>query len=281
MLPSPTVDAHELEAGLAAARERWPGVHVDATTLAAHLAERLPLESRSRASFVQRVPELALACACERGDSVAMRHFEAAFFGEVDAVAARVGWRTTASELRQVVREKLFFGGGAAKPKIGEYKGRGDLRRWVRVVAMHAAVSLERRRPREVLDEAALLLSVDLADDPELGYIKRVYRKEFASAFAEAFERLSGRHRSVLRYVLDGLPTERVAIIYGVNPATARRWVVGAREALLRALRSALMTRLGVGVRELESILRLIRSNIELRWTAGGAQPTLEPHRDP
>src|SRR5262249_41544036 len=90
------------------------------------------------------------------------------------------------------------------------------------------------------------------------------YRAEFEAAFGQAIGQLSFRQRNIVRYMLrEGLSVEKIAVLYGVHAATARRWVAAAREALLDAVRAALQKRLGVTATELESILRLVRSELD------------------
>ncbi len=54
------------------------------------------------------------------------------------------------------MRQRLFVGGGTAGPptspgKIAEYGGRGDLRRWVRSVAVRTCLNELRKGKREIL----------------------------------------------------------------------------------------------------------------------------------
>jgi hypothetical protein len=73
---------------------------------------------------------------------------------------------SASDELRQNVRERLFLGTPDAPPRIASYSGEGDLRHWVRVVAMRAALNLTRGPERVFSDEQALGRLPDVADDP-------------------------------------------------------------------------------------------------------------------
>ena len=119
--------------------QAWPGVTVDAERFAAYV--------RERAVDVERAPmaDLYLACACEAGDPAALAAFESHFMREVGVAAAKLRAAAgIADEARQVVRELLFVG----KRAIGSYAGRGDLRGWIRVIAMREVLRLcERTGP--------------------------------------------------------------------------------------------------------------------------------------
>ena len=48
-------------------------------------------------------------------------------------------------DVKQTLRRQLFVGDGAAPPKIAAYDGRGDLRAWLRVTSVRAALKLLRK----------------------------------------------------------------------------------------------------------------------------------------
>src|SRR5439155_20074789 len=103
------------------------------------------------------------------------------------------------------------------------------------------------------------------ADGVELAHMKRLYRAEFSRAFGEALKTLGVRERNVLRLrYVDGLTLEQVAAIHQVHPVTAARWQAKAIEAVMESVRAALMTRLSVDAGELDSILRMARSELEI-----------------
>jgi RNA polymerase sigma-70 factor (ECF subfamily) len=108
-------------------------------------------------------------------------------------------------------------------------------------------------------------LADDIALDPELAYLKSHYRELMQSAFADAVASLEPRQRLALRYQLvEHLNTERIGALFGVHAATARRWVALAREQLWNATRHGVMHRLGIRPAEFESIVRLVRSELDM-----------------
>jgi RNA polymerase sigma-70 factor, ECF subfamily len=261
-----------LACATSAARCRWPAFDVGDETFAAYLATRLSVsESLSPEVLEQRVGDLYLACACALGDPQAIVTFESLYFDEVDAVAARLNRKgARADDLRQHMRERLFLGSADAPPKVTGYSGDGDLRNWVRVVSMRAVLNLTRGSERGSSDESMLLKLPDLADDPELGFMKRLYRAEFDAAVSEGLRALSFRERNILKYVVtDGLTTLAVGSIYGVHRTTIKRWLAEAQQSFVGAIRASMMQRLRVNRAELESILRLVQSRIDLRLVEG------------
>jgi RNA polymerase sigma-70 factor (ECF subfamily) len=169
------------------------------------------------------------------------------------------------SDIRQAVREKLLVGGQARGPRLGDYSGRGALQSWVRVTLVRELLSERRRHQREiVLDDEALFEAATGEQDPELEHLKTYYRAEFRRGFREALEALPGRDRNLLRYhFLEGLSVDEIGVIYGVHRATAARWLVRVRESLEQGTLTAMMGALAVSRPEVESILRLIRSNLD------------------
>jgi RNA polymerase sigma-70 factor, ECF subfamily len=261
-----------LAAGVARARERWPELALDEVAFVEYATARLSPAALVAAGVLERIAEVYLAFGCSTGDARAILAFERTYFGEVDAVAARLEAKgIRQDDLRQHVRERLFLGSAEAPPKIASYSGEGELRHWVRVVAMRAVLNLTRGPSPEQSDEAALLLLPDLADDPELGFMKRHYLAEFDAAVADAHASLSDRERIILKLAMvDRLPSHAIGAIYGVHRTTAKRWLEDAEKALMSAIRKSLMERLQVTRAELQSILRLVQSRLELRLAERG-----------
>lgn len=267
--------AARLEALVSAARAAWPQIECDADRFLGFVAARLPDgDDWSRALEAAHTDALYLTCACAAGDAAAIERFEARYAAEIDIALASVALDSArAAEVRQQIREKLFVG---EAPKIASYTGRGDLRSWVRAVAVRAAISLLRRQKREVpVADPVLGALADPADDPEIAHLKDLYRGEFSRAFRDAFAALSARDRTLLRYKFaDGLSIDEIATIYDVHRATAARWLARIRERLLVETRKRLKASLQVGSSELESIVRLIQSQLDV--TLSGLWPADE-----
>lgn len=259
-VPAAEHDALEraLEAAIVAGGAAWPRVKLDADTFAAFLAEHAgwPLDG-------VRAEALWLTCACARGDAEAISAFERAYFAEIDAAAGQLGAAHLADELKARLRERLFTGARA----VAGYRGRGDPARWLRTVAARAAIDLL-RQSRDVPVE-------DLADrglpdsDPELLLLKERYGKDFKAAVREALAGLEPAVRSDLKlYYLDGVGLSSLAAMYRVSIATMSRRLARTREAVLASTREIMRQRLGIEAADVDSILRLIESRLELSRSA-------------
>jgi RNA polymerase sigma-70 factor (ECF subfamily) len=102
-------------------------------------------------------------------------------------------------------------------------------------------------------------------DDPELAYMKATYRAAFKAAFQEALESLQGRERTLLKQqIVDGLGIDELGALYDVHRATAARWVAAAREKLLVRTRRTFMLRARISSDECESIMRMVRSQLDV-----------------
>ncbi len=256
---------------LAAARAAWPDVEVPAERFVAYLAARLHDGDGDGADLGarlggMRVADLYLACACAQGDARALEAFERRCLDVVDTALATMKMsREAVQEVKQIVRRLLLVADGHP-PRIVEYAGRGDLRGWVRVTATREALRVLRRNRREVpLEAEALERAIPAGADAQLEYLKAVYRGEFRAAFRDAMAALSERERNLLGHQFsDGLTLDQIAALYRVHRATIARWLGRARTRLLRGTRAALRARLGVQVTELDSIMRLIESSLDV-----------------
>jgi RNA polymerase sigma-70 factor (ECF subfamily) len=244
---------------IAAARAARPGVPLDDAAFVRHLAERLP---PGRALDGVDPGDLYLACACAARVPQALEAFERAYLANAEAYLARIdGGTALVEEVRQILRERLFVG---AAPKIAEYSGRGALGAWVRVVAVRAALDLQRGKgARTASEEEAHALT--RAPDPELDYIKLRYKDDFAAAVRDALAALDRKERTLLRlHYVEGMNLDRIAVVYAVHRATVHRWITGAREALFDGARKRIAERLRLDESEFESLAALVQSQIDV-----------------
>ena len=175
------------------------------------------------------------------------------------------------AEVKQGLRKLVFVGeadkgGVPVPPRIAEYRGTGDLRAWLRITAMRAALKLLRKDGRETsASDDAVLEARSSADDPELAYMKAAYRASFRAAFQEALESLLPKERTLLKQqIVDGLGVDELGALYQVHRATAARWVASAREKLLTRTRRTFMQKARITSDECESIMRLVRSQLDV-----------------
>lgn len=215
-----------------------------------------------------RVAELALVQGCARGDPAALAAFEARHGPDLARIASRFAAPGLgADDAAQIVREKLLCG---PAPRIARYDGRGSLKNWLRAAAVRTLIDEARARRREPaipgLGADDVLAGLPCpGDDPALDHLRRTYRAEFKAAFAAAVAGLEPGERTALRYgYVHGLTADQLAVVYGCHRATAARKVAAARDALLAATRRALRDRLGVAADAIDSILRLVESQVEI-----------------
>lgn len=214
-----------------------------------------------------RTEDLELARACLRSEPEALARLEAEVIGSVGPTIGRIDpSEVFGDEVRQRLRIKLLIGEEGRPPGLRSYEGRGTLASWVHVVAARIAISLKRgdARRKETaeaeLDDARLDL-----EDPELSHIRGAYRDEFQQAFREALASLTPRERTVLRLrYLDGVNIDGIGRIYRVHRATVARWIVRARERVIEEIRRSVAERLDVSSSQLDSLLRLVKSDLEL-----------------
>jgi RNA polymerase sigma-70 factor (ECF subfamily) len=261
---------------VAEGRQAWPGISVEPRAIAVFIGRQLdPDGDADDALDGLRPGDLYLACACATGDTCAIYTFDKSVMREVDIALARMripGAR--ASDVKQLVRQRLFVtsapisvAGVAFHGKICEYAGRGDLRRWVRSVAVRTCLNELRKGKNEVLtDDDQLIANHTVGgDDPELAYMKRTYANDFKVSFGEALAGLGPREQTLLRYHhVDGLNIDEIGAIYRVHRVTAFRWLEKAKEQLVQRTVELLRAKLRLSPQELDSVLRMIRSQIHL-----------------
>jgi len=259
---------------VAEGRAAWPDLQVMARDLVEFVARQLTPDLADAALDGLRPADLYLACACAKGLPGAVAAFDRDYMREVDIALARMRiGPPRLSDVKQLVRQRLFVGGGTAGAptsagKITEYGGRGDLRRWVRSVAVRTCLNELRKGKREILVDDDNLIAqhaINPADDPEVEYMKRTYANEFKQSFAEALGQLGPREQTLLRYHhVDGLNIDEIGAIYRVHRVTAFRWIEKAKDQLVKATLDHLRARLKLPSAELDSVLRMIRSQIHL-----------------
>jgi RNA polymerase sigma-70 factor (ECF subfamily) len=114
-------------------------------------------------------------------------------------------------------------------------------------------------------DEQLLVAMPDDGDDQELRYMKELYRSAFADAFRAAIGTLEDRLANVLRhYYLDDMTLEQIGALYRVHKTTVMRWVNRAHGELESETKRRMVEHLDLQPREVESVLRLIQSGIQL-----------------
>ena len=247
------------------AQDTWADVSIPVGLFLEQLAESgvdLAADIAPRAA-----EDIFLASACGLGDDTALRHLERHYLSVVPAALAHMKLPAAmVEEVAQLVRSKLLVAAPGERPKIAEYASRGKLRGLIQLVSVRTAISLLRKQKRESpASEDRLLQLPTPGDDPELGYLKARYRRDFREAFADSVQDLTPRERNLLRlHLLRGVTLHALASMYSVHRATVVRWLAKAREKLFSGTRKRMRKRLDVDADEFDSVMRLIQSRLDV-----------------
>jgi RNA polymerase sigma-70 factor (ECF subfamily) len=233
-------------------------VQFDAGVVEAFVSERADSETLASS-------DIALAAACAAGLPGAHAAFDEVLT-EVDAAgAATSAMPDLVVEVKQLLRVQLLVPKDGKPAGIAGYRGKGPLRGWVRITATRELIRHKKKRQREAPLEARTLDALlSSGIDPALAALKAEYRHEFAVALREAITDLSSEDRALLRQqIVDDMSIDAIGAAFGVHRATAARWLNRARAALVAATHRRLADRLQLPVEQLESVIRLVSSQLD------------------
>jgi RNA polymerase sigma-70 factor (ECF subfamily) len=269
--PAPAPDDGALEQALArlleAARGAWPRLSISDEAFLRYVAERLvPAEPLPEQLAAIHAPDLFLACGCLQGEPAAMSAFDDRFITPLRRLAARArSPSASVDDVLQEIRARLLVARGEGAARLASYNGRGSLNAWVRVAAARLAIDLHRARSN---DEGSAPADAPIrapGDDPEIELLKQRYRPELETAFRATLAALPDRDANILRlHYLDGLTGEKIAAIYGKHPRTVKQWLAQARHTILRDTRRLLAGRLQLSASQLDAVLGLVQSQLEV-----------------
>ena len=155
-------------------------------------------------------------------------------------------------------------------PRIRDYAGRGPLRAWVRMDGDPDSDRSARARPttgHDVPLDDVLAFDGTGSDTPDRQLLVGQCRAELRPAFEEAVAELTPRQRNLLRqHFLHSLSIDQLAGLYGAHRSTCARWLDAARERLVRGTRRRLASRLGVPPGELDEIMQLVASRLDITF---------------
>jgi len=247
-------------------RGAWPDIGlVTLERFAGELARRLG-ETASLAVLGQLHHDIYLAVAASDGDLPAIAACERIGRREIEFAASKLrATPSQADETRSELGRLMFTSEGERECAIASFTGRGDLRGYVCVIVARALGRRIQRDRREVtLDDQVLdAFAPQLA--PEVALIREQYRPQVDEALRNAIAALSDRQRAVLRFhLIEGWSIDQLGERYGVHRATAARWLTGAREELGARIRGELAERLAIPESQVDSIVALVTSRIEV-----------------
>ncbi|WP_375773472.1 sigma-70 family RNA polymerase sigma factor [Archangium gephyra] len=249
----------------------WPEIKLDPEQFASH-AEAC---RQAGGAAPEHLADLYLAFAAARGHAAALRLLDERLLSGIEPAVRRVD-STPAflDEVRQVLRLSLLVGTEDAPPRLMKYKGSGPLLSWVRVAATRVALKLKSAEGPPASAEDLLGELMASEPDPEVSHLKTLYRAEFGEALRAALAALPERQRALLRlHYVEGLRLAQLGTLYGVHQSTASRWVAHAAHEVATDTRRRLVKRLALSPASLDSIARLVQSNLDvsIRRILGGA----------
>lgn len=253
---------------LRVARQTWPGITVAPARFAKELGRRIAAMGEKAVPLAAiKAADIYVATACLDGDAAAIEAVRRVLTKEVEVAGSRsTPSRDQRAEVTANLSRILFVAEPPRAAALHEYSGRGDLKSYLRVMAMREVARIVNLGRREVgVDDQEVMERLVPASDPELRVLRDRYREPVDAAIRAALETLDERGRALLRFaIVDGLSVGRVGELYNVHKATAARWIAAAREQLGEAIRVELGGRLQVPEDEITSIIRLVQSRVDV-----------------
>lgn len=221
-----------------------------------------------------RAGDLWLAFHAGTGHREAQAAFEATCFANLTRhLMARRASQSQAEEAVQRLRHRLLVTDASEPARLLTYGGRGDLRAWVRVAALRTWLNLERETGRERGTRETELVE-NATSDLELEFLKGTYRESFHRAFLEVLGELPASERLVLKlHYLDRIGMEEIGRILGVHRLTVLRRLERTRQLLAESTKERLASQLRLSGTEVESLLRLIQSRLDISLRAAFDSP--------
>ncbi len=257
-----------LQGAVQAGKQAWKGLQLEDGAAEAWFCARLDRGEDPLAALDNlRTKELTITCMCSQGSSSAIAALEHTYFRGVTHSLRRMNTNIdVVDETTQLLRYRLFVAEPGREPKISTYSGRGDLGRWLCMVAFREALQLIKKSKREASVHEGLLAALpNAAQDLEIDYLKRHYHAHLKTAIQEAAGLLNETERYLLQlHYSERLGIDGIAKILRVHRSTAARRVSAARHSLLVQLKRTLLHNLQVRSSEVMSIMHLLSSRLDV-----------------
>ena len=255
-----------LEALLRKGRAAWPKLRLPPQAVLQHL-ERVALAAPQPLTLLGLHGEdLFLVVACLDQQPEALRAFEERLATAAARVASRRGAPAhLAEEARQRVLHQVVLPREDGRRALELYRAQGPLEAWLSVALTRELLALTREQAGLPTGDQGPLPEYLVEKDPELAYLQRLYQRSFKGAFEEALKTLPDRDLHTLKdQLVERLSLEEMAQLYQLHPVSVARRITAARERCVAAVRGILARELGVDRWELDSIMGLVRSGLEL-----------------
>jgi RNA polymerase sigma-70 factor, ECF subfamily len=269
-ISSPASEA-ELKRAFELGRTGWPAVELGALDFANHV-RRHGISTNVPIGILQ---DIFLACACGCGIPGALQRFRERFFSVVaTAVRSFDASPQFADEVYQRLSEALFVPGPSGEAKIHRYNGHGPLAGFVRTSARRIALRFSAALSR-FQGEEALIEQFSQASVLDATLAKLECRDAVNRALSVALRQLPRRDRLILRMnLIEKVSTTRLAAMYKVSQPTVSRWIQRTAKAIHATVKELVCDELDIDTHELDSLLLLVRSQIEITISQGSAMGT-------
>ena len=242
------------------ANSRWPGVRLSAERFESAWAR---LSDTSDGPSTEFAGDLFLVAACLEGDRAALGQLQRLISNVLPQLRS---YGLSDGELETLSRDTLSrLGSGEAGPKLARYSARGSLAGWLHVVMTRQVLDLKAESTSHVELDDVLLGTMGTDSAPELELVREQFRGSFSESFRAAIGRLTPRQRNLLRqYYLDTLSLEEMGLLYRTHRSTVARWLADARTSVLELMRDEVSQRLGIGRLDVDSIMRVVGSRLDV-----------------
>lgn len=268
---------------VAAGQAAWPQIELSPEVFVRFLARQLPPNVVASAELSALCAgELYLICALGRGHPAALAAFVANYMPAVRRTLQRLQTpEPLIEDIIQGLYGHLLERQNSPPDAVGlrrGYSGRGDLKSWLCVCAVHAAAKRNKRERREVaLEQAPEAVLPEQARTPELALLSGELKGLFETAFRQAVAELTSRERNLLRYhFLSGLSIDQIGTLYRVHRATAARWVAQARQRLAKRTRQRFLAAVPMQPHSYAQLMALVRSQLTSNFATLLKQVTVE-----
>ncbi len=260
--------AEHFAKGMASVRDVAPALALDMIGFAEHVAlcadEMAPLDSLQRLYW----GDLWVVFGAVSGNRDAWRVLDSHYFAESVRVLGRLKLsRDKLDEVSQHTRVRLFSPGPRGVAKLRQYRARGALGAWLKMVVTRDAIDMLSKKKVELPAFSDDFWSAIPAsqDDNEMALLRREYGAQLKRTVEAVVEEMPDDARSMLRYhLVEGLTIDDIAVIVGIHRATVARRIGRARDAMARATRERMREHLQMTASQLTSVMRLIDTQIEL-----------------
>jgi len=223
------------------------------------------LYARADAIADLHTTDLYLACSCVDRSPQGLACFDEHHLRTLPARLRRLGLaESVLEEMQQILREKLLVATPEHAARISAYTGRGPLHAWVRAAAVRTSLNVLRATWREDLVGEAPV-SQELVASPERDLRNVAYVQAVTDALRDATRELDAEDRLLLQlHFADGCSAEQIGRTLGINRVTAHRRLVRAYRQIERRALAHLRDHAGVVAEDLDSVLSIARSRLEV-----------------